>query len=60
MLLKASLPKKPHPAVQSIGDFGDEVLLEVLSILIFKRVKGIKIKKRKSIYVLYLKFKIPF
>lgn len=58
MLLKASLPKKPHPAVQSIGDFGDEVLLEVLSILIFKRVKGIK--KKRRVYVLYLKFKIPF
>lgn len=53
MLLKASLPKKPHPAVQSIGDFGDEVLLEVLSILIFKRVKGIK-KKRERVYMYFI------
>lgn len=53
MLLKASLPKKPHPAVQSIGDFGDEVLLEVLSILIFKRVKGIKKKEKEYICTLF-------
>jgi hypothetical protein len=58
MLLKASLPKKPHPAVQRIGDLEEDVL-ELLSILknFYKREsereKGKEIKK-KGKFIFYL------
>jgi hypothetical protein len=49
MLLKASLPKKPHPAVQSIGDLEEEdVLFKLLSILVNLYKKGKEKKKGKN------------